>query len=212
MRSYAQQRSVGRSAAAIGIVFVLQLGVLYGVLRALDVQFITKAKQDVDTKIIEEIKPPPPDLPPPPPPPPTVAPPPPFIPPPEIIIQQQAPPPVVQQATIVAPPAAPPVSHTEAPPAPAVQDTNVSERPINGGTPQYPPRMIQSGREGSVDVECDVDTDGKTSNCTVLSSTGGSAFADSALEFVKTKVYKPATHNGQAMKVRHKWTIAFKLQ
>ena len=121
------------------------------------------------------------------------------------------PPAVVQQATVVAPPAAPPVSHTEAP-APAVQDTNVSERPINGGTPTYPPRMIQSGREGSVDVECDVDTDGKTSNCTVLSSSGGSAFADSALEFVKTKVYKPATHNGQAMKVRHKWTIAFKLQ
>ena len=35
MRSYAQQRSAGRSATAIGIVFVLQLGVLYGVMKAL---------------------------------------------------------------------------------------------------------------------------------------------------------------------------------
>ncbi len=211
MRSYAQQKSAGRSATAIGLVLLLQLVILYGVIKALDVQFITRAKQDVETKVIDEVKPPPPDLPPPPPPPPTVAPPPPFIPPPEIIINAPPPPPVVQQATVVAPPAAPPVQHTEAPPAPVVQDTNVSERPINGGKPTYPARMIQSGREGSVDVECDVDTDGKTSNCSIIAATGGSAFSDSALDYVQHQTYKPATHNGTPVKIRKKWTIAFKL-
>jgi len=212
MRSYAQQKSAGRSAVAIGIVLILQLGVLYGVLKALDVQFITKAKQDVDTKIIEEVKPPPPDTPPPPPPPPTQAPPPPFIPPPEIVINQPPPPPVVTQAVTQAPPAPAPVQHTEAPPAPAVADTSASAKPISGPALVFPPRMQASGREGSVDVACDVETDGSTSNCEVISSSGGSAFVDAAMDYVKHARYKPATHNGQAVKEsHHRWTISFKL-
>jgi periplasmic protein TonB len=211
MRSYAQQKSPGRQAMGVGIVVLLHVAIAYFVITALGVQLITKARQDVDTKIIEEVKPPPPDLPPPPPPPPTAAPPPPFIPPPEIVINAPPPPPVVQQATVVAPPAAPPVQHTEAPPAPAVPDRNVSAKPIAGPPLVYPARMVQSGREGSVDVECDVDTEGKTSNCSVISSTGGSAFSDAAMEYVTRAKYAPEIQHGVPVKVRHKWTITFKL-
>src|SRR5579859_5743325 len=187
--SYAQQKSPGRQALGFTLVVLLHVAIAYALISGLGKQMIEVIKQPIETKIIEEVKPPPPDLPPPPPPPPTQAPPPPFIPPPEIVINTPPPPAVVQQATVVAPPAAPPVSHTEAP-APAVQDTSASAKPIAGKPLVYPARMQQSGREGSVDVACDVDTDGATSNCEVLSSSGGSAFVDAALEYVKQAKYK----------------------
>jgi len=206
--SYAQQRSPGRQALGISLVILLHAAVLYALVSGLGRQMIEVIKQPIETKIIEEVKPPPPDLPPPPPPPPQQAPPPPFIPPPEIVINQVAPPPVVQTATIVAPPAAPPVTH---PVAPEIPDRNVSERPISARPLVYPPRMQQSGREGSVDVECDVDVDGKTSNCAVITSSGGSAFSDAAMEYVNTAKYSPKIEHGVAVKARHKWTITFKL-
>lgn len=208
MSYYAQQKSPGRQALGITIVVLLHLAIAYGLLTGLGIVNITKPRSDVETKVIEEVKPPPPDDAPPPPPPPT-APPPPFIPPPEIVINTPAPQQVIQNVVAVAPPPRP-VAPT-APAAPAVPDSDVSERPISGAKPVFPARMLQSGREGSVDIECDVGTDGKTSNCTVVSSTGGSAFADAAMESVQHATYKPAIHNGVPEKRRHKWTIAFKL-
>jgi protein TonB len=209
MSSYAQQRSPGRQAIGFTLVILLHAFIGYALVSGLGKQMIEVIKQPIETKIIEETKPPPPDLPPPPPPPPQQAPPPPFIPPPEIVINAPAPPPPVVAAVTAPPPAPAPVTHPA--PAPEVPDRSVSAKPISGAPPHYPERMMQSGREGSVDVECDVDTDGKTSNCAVVSSTGGSAFADSAMEYVQRSRYSPAISHGVAVKERHKWTITFKL-
>ena len=210
MISYAQRRNPGRQALGILIAVGIQLLALYGLIVGLGVAGVAKHKQDVETKIIEDVKPPPPDLPPPPPPPPTQAPPPPFIPLPDIVVNTPPPPPVVQQA-VVAPPAAAPAIRPSAP-APAVPDSGASAKAIAGPPLQYPKRMLDAGREGSVDVACDVDVDGTTSNCEVLSTSGGSAFSDAAMEYVKHARYKPAIHNGQPVKEpKHRWTITFKL-
>jgi protein TonB len=137
-----------------------------------------------------------------------------FIPPPEIVINTPAPPPPVQVAVVAPPPAPAPVSRPAAPPAPApaaIPDQNVSARPISGPPLNYPKRMQDSGREGVVEVECDVDTDGKTSNCAVVNATGGSAFSDAAMDYVQHSKYSPEIAHGVAVKVRHKWAITFKL-
>jgi protein TonB len=208
-----QQKSPGRQLVGFAVVVLLHVGLIYALVTGLATNVVEVIKAPIETKIIEEVKPPPPDVPPPPPPPKLAAPPPPYIPPPEIQIAQPPPPTPVATVATVAPPApqAPPVQR--APPAPAVPDSEVSARPISGGTPKYPPRMLDQGREGHVDVTCDVDTDGSTSNCTVTSVTGGQAFADAALEFVKTARYKPRILNGVPVKEpHHKFSIGFTLK
>ena len=208
-----QQKSPGRQLLGFAIVVLLHVGLIYALVTGLGTNIVEVIKAPIETKIIEEVKPPPPDVPPPPPPPKLAAPPPPYIPPPEIQIAQPPPPTPVATVAVVAPPApqAPPVQR--AAPAPAVPDSEVSARPISGGTPKYPPRMLDQGREGHVDVTCDVDTDGTTSNCSVTNVTGGQAFADSALEYVKTARYKPRILNGVAVKEpHHTFSIGFTLK
>jgi len=207
-----QQKSPGRQAVGFAVVVLLHVGLIYALVTGLGTNIVDVIKAPIETKIIEEVKPPPPDVPPPPPPPKLAAPPPPYIPPPEIQIAQPPPPTPVATVAAVAPPApqAPPVQR--AAPAPAVPDSSVSARPIAGPALKYPARMQEQGREGRVDVTCDVDPDGKTSNCTVTSVVGGQVFADAALEWVKAARYKPAIKNGAPVaEPHHTFNIIFKL-
>jgi periplasmic protein TonB len=213
MSSYIQQRNPGRMVAGFGLIVLLHVGAAIVVVDALSKQNVDKLRQPLETKILDDVKPPPPpDLPPPPPPPPQQAPPPVFIPPPEIVINTPAPPPPVQVAVVAPPPAPVPVARpAPAAPPPVVEDTSVSAHAIGGPAQVYPKRMLESGREGSVDLTCDVDVDGSTSNCEVVTSTN-SAFADSALDYVKHAKYRPATHNGAPVKeTHHRFTITYKL-
>jgi len=209
--SYAQQRSPGRQAVGFTVVVLLHVVLGYVMITGLGKQIVEVIKQPLETKIIEEVKPPEPP-PPPPPPPPQSAPPPVFIPPVEIVINTPPPPPPVVAAVPTAP-TTPAPSRPTPPPvaAPAIPDRNVSERPISGPALVYPKRMVEAGREGSVDLECDVDTEGKTSNCAVVSSTGGGSFSDAAMEYVTHAKYAPKIEHGVAVTARHKWTITFKL-
>ncbi|WP_218062253.1 energy transducer TonB, partial [Endobacter medicaginis] len=109
------------------------------------------------------------------------------------------------------PPTPGPIATHPAPPGPAVPDHDVGERPLNGGQPEYPEEMQDQGREGSVNVTCDVDTTGKTSNCQVTSTQGGSAFARSAMDFVSTRRYTPRVHNGVPVESRHTFHITYRL-
>jgi protein TonB len=207
-----QQKSPGRQAVGFAVVVLLHVGLIYALVNGLGTNIVAVIKAPIETKIIEEVKPPPPDVPPPPPPPKLAAPPPPYIPPPEIQIAQPPPPTPVATVAVVAPPApqAPPVQR--APPAPSVPDSAVGARAINNVKLVYPPRMIDQGREGRVDVTCDVDVDGATSNCVVGSVTGGQAFADAALAYVRQARYKPAIRNGVPVpEPHHTFDIVFKL-
>ena len=206
-----QQKSPGRQLLGFAVVVLLHVGLIYALVTGLGTNIVEVIKAPIETKIIEEVKPPPPDVPPPPPPPKLAAPPPPYIPPPEIQIAQPPPPTPVATVATVAPPApqAPPVARVT---APSVPDSEVSARPISGGQPTFPPRMLDQGREGHVDVTCDVGADGSTSNCVVTGVTGGQSFADSALAWVKTARYKPAIRNGVAIaEPHHTFNIVFKL-
>jgi periplasmic protein TonB len=216
MSSYAERKSPGRQAFGFAAVVLLHIAIGYVLITALGKQIVEVIKQPIETKIIEDKPPPPPpDIPPPPPPPPTAAPPPPYIPPPEIVINTPPPPPVVQQA-VIAPPPAPAVVRPTPPPAaapPAIPDREVSERPISGPPMVYPKRMQEAGREGSVDVQCDIDTGGKTSNCKVVDSHGGSQFIDSVMDFLSTHTYAPKIEKGQpVVAVGHKLHFDFKLK
>jgi protein TonB len=206
-----QQKSPGRQLLGFVVVVLLHVGLIYALVTGLGTNIVEVIKAPIETKIIEEVKPPPPDVPPPPPPPKLAAPPPPYIPPPEIQIAQPPPPTPMATVATVAPPApqAPPV--VRGPPAPSVPDSDVSAQPIDKGKGlQYPARMLAQGREGSADVECTVDTDGKTSGCVLLGS-GAAQFGEAALAYVEQARYKPAIHNGVAVSTKHRWTINFKL-
>jgi protein TonB len=121
----------------------------------------------------------------------------------------------VQQA-VIAPPPAPAVVRPTPPPAaapPVIPDREVSERPISGPPMVYPKRMQEAGREGSVDVQCDIDTGGKTSNCKVVDSHGGSQFIDAVMDFLGTHTYAPKVEKGQpVVALGHKLHFDFKLK
>jgi protein TonB len=207
-----QQKSPARQALGFVVVVLLHVGLIYALVTGLGTNIVEVIKAPIETKIIEEVKPPPPDVPPPPPPPKLAAPPPPYIPPPEIQIAQPPPPTPVATVAAVAPPApqAPPVQR--AAPAPAIPDSEVGARAINNVKLVYPPRMLDQGREGRVDVTCDVDADGATSNCVVGNVAGGQVFADAALAYVKAARYKPAIKNGVPVaEPHHTFNIIFKL-
>jgi protein TonB len=197
--NFAQQRNPTRQFTGFAIVMVVHALLVYALVTGLAQSAIEVLKGPLEAKIIQEVKPPPPDAPPPPPPE-LAPPPPPFIPPPEVNIQAPVTPTNAIQAVTSVVPVAPP-----APPAPkpAVVDTAVSARAIDNSLPVYPKRMQDSGREGSVDVECTIDTDGSTSNCTLIEVKGGDAFGESAITWVKTHKYRPATHNGAPVKEEH---------
>jgi len=207
-----QQKSPGRQLLGFVVVVLLHVGLIYALVTGLGTNIVEVIKAPIETKIIEEVKPPPPDVPPPPPPPKLAAPPPPYIPPPEIQIAQPPPPTPVATVAVVAPPApqAPPV--VRGPPAPSVPDSEVGARAINNVKLVYPPRMQDQGREGKVDVTCDVDTNGATSNCAVTCVVGGQPFADAALAYVTAARYSPAVRNGVPVaEPHHKFSITFKL-
>ncbi len=94
---------------------------------------------------------------------------------------------------------------------PAAGERYVSERPIAAPPLVYPPAMQHAGREGQVDVECDVTIEGFTEACAVSSSMGGTEFAQAALNYVSHARYLPALHGGVPVQTRHRWTISFRL-
>jgi periplasmic protein TonB len=210
--NFAQERNPARQMTGFGLVVLLHVALIYALVSGLANRAMEVLKGPLEAKMIEQVKPPPPDVPPPPPP--ELAPPPQvFIPPPEVNIQTPPPPQqVIQAVSRVAPP--PAEVRPVAPPAPppAVPDQEVSARPISAQPLVYPPRMASTGREGSVDVECTVDTDGSTSNCAVLEAHGGDAFADAAMNYVKNAKYKPRIRNGVPLREdHHRFHIAFSL-
>lgn len=81
--------------------------------------------------------------------------------------------------------------------------------PIPHG-PVYPHEMVKKNIEAVVVVKTDVNTEGRTTGCRVVSSTNAS-FNSSALDYCRKARYSPATKNGvpvveygKTMKVRYR--------
>ena len=212
MRSYAQQKSAGRSAMGIGIVLVLHVFIAYFVITALGFQVINKAKQDVDTKIIDEVKPPPPDLPPPPPPPPTQAPPPPFIPAPEIVIatQPSAAPPVAV-ATTAAPPA--PIAPTAPAPAATAKRVQPDIDMHHSSDPLYPAESRRRGEQGLVVLLVLVEADGQPSEIKLEQSSGHDRLDEAAIDGARHNLhYLAGTVDGKAERMWLRYRYNFQLR
>lgn len=212
MASYAAKKTdYKRKAAGLGFALLLQGMFVYGLMTGLGHKLIDVVKGPMVTKIITPPKPQTQVLPPPPPPQ-IVTPPPPYIPPPVVQIET---PPVSNAITAVnrTPPPAPQAVRPAPPAAPvaAVPDTDVSEVPIGGATPQYPAAMEDDEREGYASVECLVGVNGHTSDCRLLETRGGNAFGISAMNFASSQIYRPAMHNGVPYAKRKRWNLTFSL-
>jgi periplasmic protein TonB len=207
MMHYAQRRSPSSNAVGIGLVALLHLGLGYALITGLGSQFKRTAPAVTPVIYIDAPKP-------------VEEPPIPiktvvfqevhsvFIPTPIIIEHRPDNPPIVT-GTSDAPEDRDVAFHPAAPP---VADTAVGAKRLDGVLPEYPARMLTLGREGWVNVQCDVDERGRTSQCTVLDSFGGNSFVENALAYVASAQYKPATHNGVPVtEPHHRFHIDFKI-
>lgn len=156
-----------------------------------------------------------------------IVPPPPEIEPPPINTEappQPKPPPVVKKKVAKkAPPAATPSPAASSAPVGTQRqgqssagvgkpDRSAGSRPLNGAQIEYPPDMQAEQKEGRVIISCDVETTGSTSNCHVISSSGGQSFVKAAMKYVNSARYRPATKNGAPVKeLGHRYTINFRL-
>ena len=207
MRSYAAQRSPGRSAFGFAFVIVLHAILIWGLMNGLGHKMIEVIKGPLEAKIIAAPKPPK-EAEPPPPPPETVKPPPPYIPMPQINVAATD----DNSNAISAPLSSAPPSKAPPPPPPAaVADTYVQPVAIGGEKPTYPESLVDDEVEGTAIVVCTVNVDGTTSDCSVASVTGSALFGQAALEFVRSHRFRPATHNGVATATRAQMPFKFKL-
>jgi periplasmic protein TonB len=217
------QRSPAPRLIGLAAVVLLHVGLIYALINGLGKNIIDAVQPPIETRILPDSGPPPADVAPLPPPPPLAPPPPPVIALPQIVIQQPPPPPPppVQQSTPALPavPPKPPMARPQPPAArphpiaSAVSDSAVSASPVSKGQPHYPPRMLEDGREGRVDVICDIDPQGVPRNCSVTNQVGGPEFVASALDWLRTTArYKPQIRNGVPVATpRHAYSVKFRI-
>jgi TonB family protein len=98
------------------------------------------------------------------------------------------------------------------PPGKATRIGPVPNR-LDGPRLTYPPRLLSMWTEGWVDVQCDLDESGRPSNCAVIASSDvrDKVFAGTALAYVSSGRYAPATHDGVVVAAQCRSHIAFKL-
>jgi len=207
---YAQQRSPSSNAIGIGLIVVLHLGVGYALLQSVGWDRMKPAPAPLSATVIEpekkvvELPPPPPsskfepqklD----------------FMPMPTFTIMPQ--PTEMPRAVTTTPPDTRdlPKTATIEPPAP-MAETHAGAKRLAGPPLVYPHTQLRLSQEGWVDVQCDVDDMGSTSNCSMIAHDGAMAFVEEALDFVRATRYSPATRNGvPAAEKDHRFHISFTL-
>jgi protein TonB len=207
----------GNRVAALIIVGIIHVAVLYALVTGLAYSSIKRAIERVTTVDVES--PPPPSDTPPPPPPKDLPPPPPVVAPPPPISIAIAPPPI--QTVTTPPPPAPiiPIARPAPPPPPPPSKAR-------GATPKgqsgwasriqenYPPRAVREEREGRVGVTVVIGPDGKVTSCSVSNSSGSSDLDEAACSGMQRYArFNPALDDaGEPTSGRYSTTIIYKLQ
>jgi protein TonB len=129
-------------------------------------------------------------------------------------VVQQPPPPQTHAIQEVQHADKPPVYVQHTAPAAKPADTTFSAAHIIGGSgnPGYPEQYADSQRSGRVTVDCVIQTDGRPTNCKVLSSAGGAAFASQTMHWLTgsdAPRYKPDTRGGVPVAAEHQWVVSF---
>ena len=206
--AYAQQKQIGTNRTlAIIIVALIHLILGYALITGLAYNVIKHAADELKTFDVEEEPPPPPDEPPPPPPeqvpetPPPVVSPPPIVrtntQPPAVQSVPSAPPPVITPRAAPAPPAPP-----APPPPPPPPVKTVPPRSATGDLQglfrgdDYPESAIMGDEQGSVTVRLTVGTNGRVSNCEVISPSGSRALDRATCRILQSRAkFTPARDN-----------------
>ena len=96
-------------------------------------------------------------------------------------------------------------------PPSSAPDTPAGPKRLSGPPLRFPSGSHQSF-EGWVDIDCNVDEEGHTSLCVVAGRAGDRSFAESALDYVATGVYSPATRGGVPVpEPHHRFHLSYKL-
>lgn len=168
----------------------------------------------VETKIIEEL---PDDKEEPPPPPPQIDTPPPYVPPPEISIDvpmDTGPTTAITNVTsekqIAAPP--PPPPKVEAKPAGVRTPPSTQGRGARITQPEYPPSSRRAGEEGTVTLQCQVNEQGRSSECRVAKSSGFEKLDEAAVKEVQRNWrFVPGKEDGKPVAMQHTFAVTFRL-
>ncbi|HKY18430.1 MAG TPA: energy transducer TonB [Rhizomicrobium sp.] len=180
-------KSAASRATSIAIVIGIHVGVIFGLVAALNqgelLKQLSEIKATVDTP--KEIPKPPP-----PPPPDLVKPPPPVAIVPDFQVASAPPPPVT---TVAKPPPAPP-----APAAPRISDVVLAPIARTRTKPPYPAISLRLGESGTTQIEVKINTEGSVTECTVAKTSGSERLDTAACEHAQ-RFYKwrPPTSQGQ---------------
>lgn len=133
------------------------------------------------------------------------------VPPPPIQLNLALPPTTGQlDVVLVAPPVIQPVG-----PSDGIFDISGVDhipRPIHRTPPLYPSRARLRHMEGTVELEFVVDASGQVINPVVVSATPAGVFEASALRAVQRWRFEPGKREGEAVPVRVRQTLEFKLE
>lgn len=200
--AYADHSETSSRTISIVIVALIHAVLGYAFVTGLGMKYVKKAAEQLNVIDVKE-EPPPPDEPPPPPPKPADVPPPPVVAPPPIV-KTQVVAPVIETAPkpIPLPPVLPP---TPAPPPSPPRPAKAVEPRGNPGSwvtsDDYPSRALREERQGTVGVRLAVDTRGRVSSCTVVSSSGHSDLDSEACRLLERRArFRPAeSSSGEPM-------------
>lgn len=214
--AYADKNMSGSRVVALVIVALIHAVIGYAFVTGLAYQYIKKTQEQLTTFEVEEPPPPPEEVPPPPPPPdqPSTPPPPVLVTPPPIVQTTQ--PPVVMQAQTTPPPAytAPP----PAPPAPPAPPTVSKAAGLRGnpgqyfGPDAYPPSAQREGAEGRVSAKLSIGTDGRVTDCSILSGSGNRALDDATCRISKARVRFTPAQDAAGNPVASSYTLNIRWQ
>jgi TonB family protein len=82
---------------------------------------------------------------------------------------------------------------------------------VSSGRPEYPSEARAAGIEGDVPLEIVVDQGGRVVEASLLRR-AGHGFDESALRAIRSYRFAPAQRDGVAVRVRMRWTVAFRLE
>lgn len=97
-------------------------------------------------------------------------------------------------------------------PAPTTPEIALDVEPTVRIQPQYPPRALRAGIEGSVTVEFTIDTDGSVKDPTIVEADPPRVFDDAVLRAIRRWKFEPEIVDGVAIEKRARQVIRFRLQ
>ena len=204
--SYADQRMGSGRITAIAVVAVLHALLGYAFVTGLAYNVVKQVAQDLKTFDVTEEPPPPPEEPPPPPPEEVVVEPPPVVSPPPIVRTNVIAPPIVRTVREAPPPVITPTAPPAPPPPPPPPKPKQAAQPasLRSGTisdADYPSSAQRAEAEGTSVARFTIGTNGRVSNCTIVSSSGNNALDETTCRLIERRFrYRPAEdEQGNAM-------------